>query len=248
MDGEYTPLSVFSYLLDLSRPYLPSPVYYLLTLALKSINSLPPTVANFLPVLLAIFTLYTAVMSAMSTLRYAVRTGWFFMKWGGMAAALAYAFGLKIPGIDKYNTGVDRDGRPTGRGRGGGGGLTGNGASDYILHQAANMAGLPIDQIEQAAPGLLQDPLGALGQFVHFLSPDTAQTKTKRAKAKKQTRSNARDVDGDDVPSFGGMASKWAMGAAQQAWSALKSDNGGRGDGFAERRRERANQRGNVNR
>ena len=88
-----SPLELLQTALDNIGPYLPWPVRTVLSMGIKSISSLPPSLANVLPILLSLFALYSAVMTAYSTARYALRTVWFFAKCGAFIGGITYLFG-----------------------------------------------------------------------------------------------------------------------------------------------------------
>ena len=77
-------------LIDLVSPYLPArltdPLYSLASLDLASLSSNP---AQLLPLALSLLAGYTAILSFLSTARFAFRTALSLIKWGSVAALLS---------------------------------------------------------------------------------------------------------------------------------------------------------------
>ena len=77
-------------LIDLVSPYLPArltdPLYSLASLDLASLSSNP---AQLLPLALSLLAGYTAILSFLSTARFAFRTALSLVKWGSVAALLS---------------------------------------------------------------------------------------------------------------------------------------------------------------
>ena len=98
-------------LIDLVSPYLPSrltdPLYSLASLDLASLSSNP---AQLLPLALSLLAGYTAILSFLSTARFAFRTALSLIKWGSVAALLsALWLGYNGAGTDRGVSGGVQD-------------------------------------------------------------------------------------------------------------------------------------------
>lgn len=217
-----SPIGILRIALDYLSPYLPAPIRGLLYLTLCGVGSLPPSLANVLPLLVAAFALYTSAMSIYSTARSTFRLAWFFTKWGGIA--LVVAWGLGMGPLAAMTSGSTNDNRAANLGRASYGASGGRGGMADYVQQAASMAGLGGGDAGNAGVGgilnaiggamggdnnnaqgqrgtmdsfpysLLPDPLKQLGTFVTFFTNPGASgaDSSSSSGTSRETRSEAR--------------------------------------------------------
>ncbi|KAK9900471.1 hypothetical protein P389DRAFT_165755 [Cystobasidium minutum MCA 4210] len=92
--GAGGPYDTLQYLHSWAEPHLPPAVNYIINNGLKLLSSLPPSVANIVPLVMGAFVVYWLVMGAISTVKTTFRQSWFFVKWGTIAVVLAYGWAM----------------------------------------------------------------------------------------------------------------------------------------------------------
>ncbi|CAD6572247.1 MAG: hypothetical protein CYPHOPRED_004760 [Cyphobasidiales sp. Tagirdzhanova-0007] len=230
--GDFTPLTLLQYTFDTVSPYLPSPVRILLSLGLKSISSLPPSVANVLPLLLAAFAIYTSFLSFWSTARFALRKTWWMLKWGTVAAGIAWAFGA-TPNLQAQTQGArglfNRMQNNYYTENSGLGGLAG------YAQQAAAAAGVPgmggrQGDIPAGAEGggllgdLMKDPLRTvLGEAINFISPSDKDTSSKTRRSRKGQEEQKAEQAEKFKEGVKDVAGSWVADLAGKAWEAFNT-------------------------
>jgi hypothetical protein len=266
-----SPIGILRIALDYLSPYLPAPIRALLYLTLRGVGSLPPSLANVLPLLVAAFALYTSVMSIYSTARSTFRLAWFFAKWGGIA--LVVLWGLGMGPLAAMTSGSTSENRAENLGRASYGASGGrSGMADYV-QQAASMAGLGgvdagnaggaggiFDALGGAMGGgnaqgqrgamdsfpysLLPDPLKQLGTLVTFFtSPGDPNADSSSSGTSRETRAEARKRKQREKEQAEKLQNlgNTASGLFGKAWEAFNAQQGG-GDRFAEGRERRKRQ------
>ena len=267
---DFSPVALANQAFDYVAPYLPWYISYPLRGSLKSISSLPPSLANTLPLLISLFAIYTAVTSAYSTARYAMRTTWWLVKWGSLAAVVAWFFG----GGERIQNGLMSGMRGAmNRADNGFYGETAQRAASAAAGSSAFSSDSWQDYAAQAAnsvlgggngeqgglqgflskniPGMsyLQNPAKAiLGEVITFLSPDDpSYKKSSSSNSKRTTRQSEREqrerkekID-EQIGNVGETAGKLFEGIKGKAWEAFSDAIGGKGTGNGDRWSESRN-------
>lgn len=236
-----TPIGALEYLLDNVGGYLPYPVRSLLYLTLRGLYYLPSSVANVLPLILAAFVLYSSVLSAFSTLKYALRTTWFLAKWGLVLATIMWAAGIGTEGAN------GTAGRAGGVGRSGywpGQQQYGNVASQ--LYAAATGQN---DYLRNNNLGFLYNfvpaPLRAVGDLAAFFSGGSQNVPASSRATRRSTREHKRkeQLQAEQINEMGRAAQGWLGSMAGKAWETFNEATSKNEDRWAEGRRRREHQR-----
>ncbi|BGP41704.1 hypothetical protein JCM10450v2_005767 [Rhodotorula kratochvilovae] len=225
--------------LDVAARYLPSslstPLYTLASFDLASLRDHP---SQLLPLFLSLLAAYTALLSTLSTLRFALRTSVFLAKWGALGALGGAAYmAYQGAGTDRGAAGGVQDAAKyatlVGRGvyslgRKGAGYYFGGGAPAPAAARAKRSSSggrktaAPVggkgwdDGRDTSAEEFVSS---ALGGVLEFLNPGagSAQEKVKRT-AKRAAAAGLAGNGGGGGGGIGGFAWDLAMGRAQKAW------------------------------
>lgn len=241
-------------LVDLIAPYIPNslanPLYTLASLDLQSVYHNP---SQLLPLALSLLAAYTAFLSFLSTVRFAVRTAISLVKWGSIAAVLgAVWMGVNNAGSEKGVSGGVRDAASYagqfGRGlfslgQKGAGYYFGAPANSRTRERRRSVSSSGGGFSRNAAPAgssgggwgdnrdrAAEDFVGnAMKSVFEFINPQagSAQEKLKRSakKASGASRSSGSSASGGD--GLGGLAWNLAMGRAKKAWDEMTQEAGG---------------------
>lgn len=162
------------------------------------------------------------------------------LKWGTVAATVAWAFGV-TPNLQSQTQGArglfNRMQNSYYSGNTGSGGL-----ADYA-QQAAAAAGIPGMGRRQSNTGgeaaggilgdLMQDPMGTiLGEAINFISPEDQDKMGRSSKKKRQQRKEENDSENESKAGgvgdgLKGIAGDWVAGIAGKAWESFNSNQNG---------------------
>jgi hypothetical protein len=234
-----SPFKALQYAYSYAAPHLPPSVNYIIENGLKGLASLPPSVANFVPIIMGAFVAYVAMKAAYSTLRSTLRQSWFIFKWGGIAVAVAYVWA-----IVKGEQPMDLQNNPISSFfNGGNQNINNGGGMGGFVNQAAKMAGVnpdlfnandPQDFATKAYNNFVPYPLRMMGQL--FGGPSTNQntkaTKTRKGKREQDTQDNLQDT--------ANVATEWLGGMLGKVGEALKDPQG---DRYSESRKRKNDNR-----
>lgn len=232
MASDASPYSTLQYLHSWAEPHLPPSVNYVANMGFKLLASLPPSVANIVPLAVGGIVAYWTVMAAFSTIRSTFRQSWFLLKWGTIAVVLAYGWSM-LKGEQPMNAQQNPISSFLG-GSGGNNPLT-NGPLGGLVNQAAKYAGLNTngngitqdEVIKSAYNNLVPYPVRMMGNLFG-MNPAAAN---KRDKKHKQGESQ------DDLVNTANVATEWLGGLFGKVSEALQE---GKEDRWSESRQRRA--------
>ena len=246
-----SPYATLQYLHSWAEPHLPPSVNWIIVNGLKGLSSLPPSVANIVPLVIGAFVVYWLVMGAVSTVKSTFRQSWFFVKWGTIAVVLAYGWAMmrgEQPMNNSNNAGsnllssfLNSNHNPLNNGPLGG-----------IINQAAKYAGLTNNNGNaqtSTSPNLNTDELlkSAYNNFVPYplrmmgnifgMNP-TAKEEHTHNKRNTRSKSKQQKESEYDVQDTANVATEWLGGMFEKVSEALgdKKD-----DRWSESRNRRAN-------
>lgn len=233
--SDASPYSTLQYLHSWAEPHLPPSINYILSNGLKALASLPPSVANIVPLVIGGFMLYWALMTAYSTVRSTVRQSWFLLKWGTIAVAAAYGWAM-IRGEQPMN--IQQNPLTS---------MIGKTPLGGIVNQAAGYAGfnspfgnsngnlnLNTDDLMQSAyNNFVPYPLRMMGDWFG-VNPGSFKNgrggSSSRAKTRQQQEAQEKLVDTANV------ATEWLGGMFGKVQEALQNPEG---DRYSESRKRR---------
>lgn len=248
--ADASPYSTLQYLHSWAEPHLPPAVNYIIVNGLKFLSSLPPSVANVVPLVIGAFVVYWLVMGALSTVRSTFRQSWFFLKWGTVAVVLAYGWAMmkgEQP-MDSVNNNsilssfLNSNHNPLNNGPLGG-----------LVNQAARYAGLTNGNAQQ--PNLNTDdlmksaynnfvpyPLRMMGNVLGFNPAAAAAGADGNSKKKSNSRSKTRQQKEaeEKLQDTANVATEWLGGVFEKVSEALGDQ---KEDRWSESRNRRAGNR-----
>jgi len=232
MAADGTPYSTLQYLHSWAEPHLPPAVNYVFNNGLKLLSSLPPSVANIVPLVIGGFVVYWAVMAVFSTIRSTFRQSWFLIKWGAIALAVAYGWAM-IKGEQP----IDSQQNPLSSFLGSNNNPLTSGPLGGLVNQAAKYAGFDTNTnvngfnqdeiIKSAYNNLVPYPVRMMGNLFG-MNPTTAN---KRETKKKQGEAQ------DDLVNTANVATEWLGGIFGKVSEALQEK---KEDRWSESRQRRA--------
>lgn len=242
-DTAGSPFSTLQYIYSWLQPHLPPTIDYIISNLLKGLASLPPSVANVVPLLVGGVMTYWAIMTAFNTVRSTVRQSWFLMKWGSIALIVAYIWSY-IKGeqpIDQQQNNPFSAffNNPSVRGI--------NGGIGGFVNQAARQAGLGgnnndilnEDMMTRAYNSFVPYPLRMLGNLAGLgpnAAPASTGTSGRNTRSSRRNRNNNEDIN-EQFLDTANVATEWLGSFFKKAGEVLE----GKDDRWSESRRRRAN-------